>query len=278
MRKKKSLYFPYSKKANINEILNINKIIIGQAPISKGGRSIMDFYRASEKDFSYIKYKKSLIHNTALIACEEEDVVATLEYKINNIEEAEVINFNIFESSNENIAIKGLIEEIVYWIPYLRRIIYNENNNILSEDILKYTGFRKDSIWIFEIDNNIEVFKVDMEKITHGQLTVSEVKVDKVSTWIRKPENIVITCVKIDNKMVCIDGHSRLVAAHIKGFKYVYAYFETDTDNIEFYKTCMEWCKKQNIFSIKDLTNRIVTPEEHERLWINRCQTYLELQ
>lgn len=26
----------------------------------------------------------------------------------------------------------------------------------------------------------------------------------------------------------------------------------------------------------KDLANRIVTPKEHERLWINKCQTYLK--
>ncbi|CAK7027491.1 hypothetical protein KQI38_21720 [Tissierella carlieri] len=49
----------------------------------------MDFYRARENDFKYIKYKKSLIHNTTLIACEEDNVIGVLEYEINTIEEAD---------------------------------------------------------------------------------------------------------------------------------------------------------------------------------------------
>lgn len=39
---------------------------------------------------------KSLIHNTALIACEGDNVIGVLEYDVNNIEEAEVTNFNSF--------------------------------------------------------------------------------------------------------------------------------------------------------------------------------------
>ena len=105
-------------------------------------------------------------------------------------------------------------------------------------------------------------------------LEVNKEKVDRISTWVNKPEDVVVQCVQIEDKTVCVDGYSRLVAAYIKGFEYVYAYLQTDTDNIEFYKTCMEWCKAQKIFSIKDLTSRIVSPEEHERLWINKCQTY----
>jgi hypothetical protein len=236
----------------------------------------MDFYRARENDFKYIKYEKSLIHNTALIACEEDNVIGALEYEINNIEEAEIINFSPYEPCKKKLAFKGLIEEMIYWNPYLKRIIYNEDNNIITKDVLKYAGFKGNSIWLLNINNNIEVFRIDIEEIIPEQLTVSEAKIDRVNIWIEKPEDIVVTCVEIENKIVCIDGYSRLVAAYIKGFKYVYAYLETDNDNIEFYKTCMKWCQGQNIFTIKDLANRIVTPEEHERLWINKCQTYLK--
>lgn len=235
----------------------------------------MNFYRARENHFKYIKYKKSLIHNTALIAWEDDNAFGVLEYEINNIEEAEVINFDIFQPCEKNLVFKGLIEEIIYWNPYLNRIIYKEENDIIPNNLLEYAGFIKNSMWLFDINNNVEVFKINIEEITPGQLTVSEAKVDRVNTWIEKPEDIVVTCVEIGDKIVCIDGYSRLVAAYTKGFKYVYAYLEPDNDNTEFYKTCMEWCKEENIFTVKDLTNRIVTPKEHERLWIKRCQAYL---
>ncbi|WIV11056.1 hypothetical protein [Proteiniborus sp. MB09-C3] len=236
----------------------------------------MDFCRARESEFKHIKYEKSIIHNTTLIACEDDNVIGVLEYDVNSVEEAEVTNFNIFEPHKSQLAFKGLIEELLYWNPYLKRIIYNEDRNVITRDVLKYAGFRKGSVWLLDVDNNIEVFRVNIEEITPEQLTVSKAKIDKVSKWIEEPEDIVITCVEIGDKVVCIDGYSRLVAAYIKGFKYVYAYLENENDSIEFYKTCMKWCEKQNIFTIEDLANRIVTPEEHERLWINKCQTYLK--
>jgi hypothetical protein len=235
----------------------------------------MDFYRARKDDFKYVKYEKSLICNTAIIASEGKNVTGVLEYEIKDMEGAEIINFNIFESCREDLIFKGLIDEIDYWNPYLKRIIYNEDNNIINSNVLINAGFIKNSTWVLSMSNNIKVFKIDIEEITPGQLTVDETKVNRVNSWIKIPEDVVIRCVKVDGKIVCIDGYSRLIAAYNKGFKCVFAYLETDDDNIQFYRTCMKWCEEQKVFKIKDLANRIVTLEEHEKLWIDRCQAYL---
>lgn len=231
------------------------------------------FYRAREEDSKYIKNEKSLIHNTALIACKRNNVIGSLEYMINDIEEAEIINFDIYKQDNKELVFKGLIEELISWNPYLKRIIYNENNNFIKDYILMDAGFKKESIWICDVINDIEVFKINIEDIIVEQLTVSESKVNKVSSWIDKPEDIIIACVEIENKIVCIDGYSRLVVAYNKGFKYVYGYLEMDR-NLEFYKTCMECCREENIFTIKDLEKRVVSEKEHQRLWIDKCQAY----
>lgn len=244
---------------------------------SKGlGNKTMDFYRAKEKDSKYIKFEKSFIHTTALIASEDHKTIGVLEYDIKNIEEAEIINLNIFESCEENIVLKGFIDEIIYWNPYLKRILYNEVNDLASNDALLYCGFKNNGIWSLLINNNIEAFKINLNEIIPEQLTIDKVKLDRVSSWIDKPEDVVASCVKIGEKIVSIDGHSRLVSAFNKGFEYVYAYFEPDNGNIEFYKTCLQWCQEENIFTIKDLAGRVVTPEEHERLWGNKCQAYLK--
>lgn len=238
----------------------------------------MDFYRARQYDSRYIRYEKSFIHNTALIASDEQKIIGTLEYYLENVEGAEIISFSIFQHCDEKIIFKGLIEEIAYWNPYLKSIFYNEENNLVNQESLLYCGFSKGSHWILNMNNDIKIFKIDIKEITPEQLTIDKVKLDRVSSWIRKPEDIIISCIRIDNETVCIDGYSRLVAAFNKGFDYVYAYIEPDNHNPDFYKTCMAWCKEQGIFTIKDLADRVVTPEAHERLWINRCQAYLKEQ
>jgi len=238
----------------------------------------MDFYRARENDSKYIKYKESLIHNTALIASEDHKVMGVLEYEIKSIEEAEIVNISILEPYEEGLVFKGLMEGLTYWNPYLKRIIYHEEKSNIDSNILTNLGFKKNSVWILETNTGITVFKIDIDAITPEQLTIDEVKLDKVSSWIEKPEDIVVSCVKIGNRIVSIDGHSRLVAAYNKGFKYVYAYLEPDNDSIEFYKTCMKWCEEEGIFTVKDLTKRVVSPKDHEELWGNRCQAYLKEQ
>lgn len=238
----------------------------------------MDFYRARENNLKYIKYDKSFIHNTALIASEDEKVIAIFEYEIKDIEEADIVNFKLFKTCEEASVFKGFIDEMNYWNPYLKRILYYEDKNIIEPAALINSGFVKHSAWILKPINNIEVFKIDIKEITPEQLTVDRVKLDRVSSWIEKPEDIIVSCIKIDNKTVAIDGHSRLAAAYNKGFTYVYAYLEPDNSNIQFYKTCLKWCEEQKILTIEDLTKRVVSSEEHERIWIDKCQTFLKHQ
>jgi hypothetical protein len=144
------------------------------------------------------------------------------------------------------------------------------------EDSLINSGFIKSNVWSLNMYNHIEAFRINIDDITPEQLTVDKVKLERVSSWIESPEDIVVCCARIGDRIVSIDGHSRLVAAYNKGFKYVYAYIEPDNSSMEFFKACLGWCEEQNIFGVKDLSNRVVTPEEHEKIWISRCQEYLK--
>ncbi len=40
----------------------------------------------------------------------------------------------------------------------------------------------------------------------------------------------------------------------------------------EEYRICVEWCKKEGIFTIADLKDKVVSPEEYEVLWYKRCE------
>lgn len=235
----------------------------------------MEFYRSREKN-DYIKYENSFLHNTALLASENEKVFGVFEYDIKNIYEAEIVNLNILEECDKVQLFKGFVEELVYWNPYVKTISYGKDENIFSCDELIQAGFKKDITWILDLDTNVNVFKIDINDIVLEQLTVDKAKLDRACSWIEKPEDVVVTCVKIDNKIVSIDGHSRLVAAFNKGFKYVYVHFEPENTDTTFYRVCMSWCEEAGVFGVSDLTKRVVTPEEHERLWYNRCQDYLK--
>ena len=144
--------------------------------------------------------------------------------------------------------------------------------------ILKTVGFEQREAWSFNVEKEIRVFKIKIDEIIPEQLTVDSEKLDKVNTWLKTPEQVIVNCVNINDKTVCIDGYSRLVAAHNKGFKHVYGYVDPEDTNHEFYKTCLSWCEEQNVKTIADLAKRVVTPEEHQEIWINRCQAYFQSQ
>lgn len=237
----------------------------------------MDFYRAKRYDSKYIKYEESFKHTTCLLAGNEEKICGVLEYDIKNAEEAEITNFRLFQAPKGNEIFKGLLDEIKYWNPYLKKIFYDELNNFIKEKYLIGYGFVRESKWVFEVKDALDVFKINIEDIKVEQLTVEEDKFLMASSWIKEPKDIVICCIRIDDRVVCIDGYSRLMVAYKKGFKYVYAFLDKDGD-MEFFRNCINWCEEENIFSIKDLENRIVSSAEHEKLWISRCQDYLKNQ
>lgn len=238
----------------------------------------MELHRAKENEKEYLKYEKSFIHNTALIAKKNDKVLGVLEYEISNMVDTEIVNFKSFDSVNENEIFQNLIDELMYWNPYVKRIFYNEDNNMITHKTLIYSAFKKSDKWILHSVNDIEIFKIDINKITPEQLTVDREKVERADSWIEKPEDIIVTCVKIDDTIVTIDGYSRLVVALNKGFDYVYAHFDPNNTSLGFYKTCIKWCEEAGVYTIKDLTSRVVSPEEHQTLWCNRCQAYLKME
>ncbi|GAA0126620.1 hypothetical protein UT300019_25230 [Clostridium sp. CTA-19] len=190
---------------------------------------------------------------------------------------AQIVNISIFNEKIKDEILKGLIEEISYWDPYLKEYIYKENNGNITVKDLNTLGFIKKENWVKLINNNIKVFKIYMKDIKVEQLTVDRDKLKNVERWINAPENIIITCVLMNDKIVPIDGYSRLIAAYKKGFPYVYGYLENEKDvNMDFLKTCIKWCENEGIFTIDDLNNRIVSKEEHKKIWVYRCRKYFE--
>jgi len=38
------------------------------------------------------------------------------------------------------------------------------------------------------------------------------------------------------------------------------------------YKICIKWCKDEGLFSIADLSDRVIDQKDYEILWYKRCE------
>lgn len=227
--------------------------------IMMGSESMSDItiIRAtSNKEYqNYIKNQTSYQKNTSYVALNQNnELIATCDFLI--INQSEAIIDNIQYMNANKYLIDSFVGEFSYWNPFIKRIKYQAE--------------------VFEIDKNVKLIKIPILKIRVEQLTVNQAKLDNVSKWVKKPEDVIINVVEINDQFVCIDGYSRLMAAYLKGFDYIYYFNEIDDYDPNDYKEFLKWCEDENIFTIKDLINRIVPPDEHQLIWIDRCQNYFK--
>ena len=77
---------------------------------------------------------------------------------------------------------------------------------------------------------------------------------------------------RLGARLVLTDGHTRAVAALRQGRKTILACWENEDLDWEAYEICVAWCLAEGIQSIADLASRIVSRDEYEKLWYERCR------
>lgn len=117
-------------------------------------------------------------------------------------------------------------------------------------------------------------FKMKYSDIQPSQLYISKNKLAKVkkkfnSTDISTLEAIPIK--KLGNQIFYTDGHTRAFAAYQAGFKEIPLVWEDEELDWEMYEICIKWCKDAGIYSIADLSDRIIDQKEYKILWYKRC-------
>lgn len=122
-------------------------------------------------------------------------------------------------------------------------------------------------------------FEMSIKKIQPSQLYISKKKLAKVHETFN-PEKIeslgVIPIKKLDDEIIYTDGHTRAFAAFEKGFKTILVEWDKENLDWEMYRICVNWCKKEKIFTIEDLKNRIIDHPKYEELWYKRCKKMQE--
>ena len=113
-----------------------------------------------------------------------------------------------------------------------------------------------------------------LDDLMPSQLYISDIKYKKNRQWLTSPikDYEPIPIIKIDEKIVMTDGHTRVVILSQMGLDEVLVKWENDELDLDAYKICVDWCISDGVLSPRFLYDRIISGQEFQRLWIDRCQ------
>ena len=131
------------------------------------------------------------------------------------------------------------------------------------------TKFYDESGKIVKQFKDLELFKLDLDKIQPIQFFVDKDKLEAVKSFVHTEEDVIIPIAKRDDIYVSLDGHTRLYLAYTLGFKHVYAYFSEDFDGFDYF---FDEARKRNIYSAKDLI--LLEHEDYIEKWDKFCDEY----
>lgn len=131
------------------------------------------------------------------------------------------------------------------------------------------TKFYDESCKIVKQFKDIELFKLDIDKIQPIQFFVDKDKLEAVKSFVNGDEDVIIPVAMHDGTYASLDGHTRLYLAYILGFKQVYAYFSEDFDGFDYF---FDEARKRNIYAAKDLI--LLEHEEYVEKWDKFCDEY----
>lgn len=117
-------------------------------------------------------------------------------------------------------------------------------------------------------------FSIPLAKLQPSQLYVSEGKLRLVKEWFNPKEQQFFDPIPVKRLNDCIvmtDGHTRAVAAHLAGWNHVPVYWDEDELDMRAYVIDVGWCNEDGIYTLIDLSERIVAHKDYEHLWRKRC-------
>jgi len=121
----------------------------------------------------------------------------------------------------------------------------------------------------------VPTFRLRIDQIQLSQLYISSAKLAGIMRVFEdgNESNLEPVPIKeIDGVLVATDGHTRLLAWFLNGHEEVGCEWEDTEMDWDAYRVCMQWCKEEGIQTVADLANRIISPEDYEALWLDRCR------
>jgi len=118
-------------------------------------------------------------------------------------------------------------------------------------------------------------FYININQLQPSQLFINEKKLKSVQKWI-DPKNHNYDAVPIKEfgeKIVLTDGHTRTLSVYMSGQSHIKVHWDHDELDTDLYLKCIDLCLHNNITSILDLKDRVLTDEDYTKKWINLCRS-----
>lgn len=144
-----------------------------------------------------------------------------------------------------------VIEQFRFFTPHIT-CFYDENRRIVKE----YPPAR--------------LLTVGLDRIQPSQFYVDRDKVSAVSSFIQKPEDIIIQVLPFENGYISLDGHTRLYYAVMQGWEQVRAVVEASDDWVYRF---VEEARSRGVYTPKDLMP--LSHREYEEKWNQFCDAFL---
>ena len=173
--------------------------------------------------------------------------------------EVEIISdYEAVISGENQTGYSEIIEEFRFYTPHITRF-YNRDGQIVKE----YPP--------------APLLTLCLDQIQPSQFFVDEDKIAAISSFIHKPQDIIIQVLPSEDRFISLDGHTRLYYAVMKGWECVRAVVESSDDWV--YKFVTE-AQKRGIYTPKEMT--LVSHDEYEEKWNRFCDQFfaeaLEIQ
>lgn len=143
-----------------------------------------------------------------------------------------------------------VIEEFRFYTPHIT-VFYNAEKQIVKQY------------------QPVQLLTIPLEEIQPSQFFVDEDKIAAVSTFLQKPEDIIIQVIPYDGRYISLDGHTRLYYAVMKGWGSVRAVTEAPEDYIFKF---VEEANHRGIFTPKDMT--LLSHAAYETQWNGFCDAF----
>lgn len=145
-----------------------------------------------------------------------------------------------------------IIEEFRFYTPHITRF-YDRDGQIVKEYPCT------------------QLLTLRLDHIQPSQFFVDEDKIAAISSFIHKPQDIIIQVLPNEDRFISLDGHTRLYYAVMKGWECVRAVAESSGDWV--YKFVTE-AQKRGIYTPKEMT--LVSHDEYEEKWNRFCDQFFE--
>lgn len=115
--------------------------------------------------------------------------------------------------------------------------------------------------------------RVGIRDLQPSQLYISRTKLLAVEAALSPGEpNEPLPVWEWNSMLVLTDGHTRALAAFLRGQEDLPVYEDTDELDWDAYRICVGWCLEEGIRSAADLQDRVIPAGRYEELWLGRCR------